>query len=350
MIQKREMQIGFSGPQSKCHMGGWKLWKTLKELSLRDWRWQLVPNFKSKYTSSTNCSECWEKLSEHYKWKETMRPWLEIARSQSPCSSSSIPAVHVNEPVNHQFSRNLDTTVIPYWPATVRYWNFTEVLKLLFFFVFLAEQPEAVELFSEPGLSFAAAFCAALWFSPSEFLCKYRTRTREIKKGPFQDFPATSASHVLARISPGHTFTFRQNTAAQAEQRGESEPRRETGRHRVFLAPGEALSFHGNNPVFRFTQTLEKGVSFFISAVNETSPGLGNFDSSSSSRLTYNSELAQREDTHSWTPWRHREGGQMLQQLFRYTRTLLVLSALHIGRILIDYVFIYAHLNSRANS
>lgn len=91
------------------------------------------------------------------------------------------------------------------------------------------------------------------------------------KKCPFQDFPATSASHVLVRISPGNTFTFRQNTAAQAEQRGESEPRRETGRHRVVLAPGEALSFHGNNPVFRFTQTLEKGVSFCIPAVNETS-------------------------------------------------------------------------------
>lgn len=171
MIQKRETQIGFSGPQSKCHMGGWKFWKTLKELSVREWRWQLVPNFKSKYTSSTNCSGCWEKLSEHYKWKETMRPWLEIARSQSPCSSI-IPAVHVNEWIT-----NFPVTWTPWFHTDPQPCVTQTLLKFwsrgfFVFFFFLAEQPEAVELFSGPGLSFAAAFCAALWFffpPPSDF-------------------------------------------------------------------------------------------------------------------------------------------------------------------------------------
>lgn len=89
-------------------------------------------------------------------------------------------------------------------------------------------------------------------------------------KGLFPDSPSSRGSHVLGRISPGHTFALRQNAAAQAEQRGESEPRHEAGRHRVCEAPGEAPSFHGNGPVFRFTQTLGKGVLFFIAAVKES--------------------------------------------------------------------------------
>lgn len=64
-----------------------------------------------------------------------------------------------------------------------------------------------------------------------------------------------SASQILGGgLSPGRTFAFRQNAAAaQAEQRGESEPLHQTGRHRASQAPGAALSIHSSKPVIRFT-------------------------------------------------------------------------------------------------
>ena len=67
------MQIEFSGPQSKCHMGRWKLWNTFL---VENSRWQLVPNLKSKYTSSANCSECLEKTvrtNERKQWDDAWK-------------------------------------------------------------------------------------------------------------------------------------------------------------------------------------------------------------------------------------------------------------------------------------
>lgn len=40
--------------------------------------------------------------------------------------------------------------------------------------------------------------------------------------------------HVVVLTAPWHTFPFRQSTAAQAEQRGETDPLRKSGCHRCF--------------------------------------------------------------------------------------------------------------------
>lgn len=282
----------------------------IKELFGRDSRWQLVPNFKSKYTSSTNRSESWENCqnaaNERKQWDhgwELHNPDL-LAASPSPrCTLTSQGITH--------FPRNLDSAGIRHCPATVRgtlqkFWSsFSRKVSRRGTF---PPSPDQVSL--------------RLFELPCDFseeICVNVGRGRGKLKGLFQDFPTGCASRVLGRTFPGHTFAFRQDTAAQAEQRGESEPRPEAGRHRVLEAPGEAPSFHGNDPVFRFTQTLEKGVIFFISAVKESFSWPGKLWQLLLLALIYNSELAQREDTHSWTLWRHGEGGQMRRRLLRYT-------------------------------
>lgn len=68
----------------------------IKQLFVRDSRWQLVPNFKSKYTSSTNRSERWENCqnagNERKQWDhgwELHNPNL-LAASPSPrCTLTS---------------------------------------------------------------------------------------------------------------------------------------------------------------------------------------------------------------------------------------------------------------------
>lgn len=149
------------------------------------------------------------------------------------------------------------------------------------------QKSEAPRNFSVPGSCFPLAFLTAskFFFSFPRDLCKFRTRTRKEKKVALLTLPA---SQILGGLSPGHTFAFRQNAAAaQAEQRGESEPLHQTGRHRASEAPGAAPSIHSSEPVIRFTppkKTLKRGskVSLFQPQSKEFLPGLGNFDSSSS--------------------------------------------------------------------
>lgn len=150
----------------------------IKQLFVRDSRWQLVPNFKSKYTSSTNRSERWENCqnagNERKQWDhgwELHNPNL-LAASPSPrCTLTS------------QGITNFPATSTRPWfdivpQPCVKLYRSSEVLS--------ARKVSRRGTFPpEPGSSFSAAFWAALWFFLD--LCKCRTRTREIK-GPLPRF------------------------------------------------------------------------------------------------------------------------------------------------------------------
>lgn len=90
-------------------------------------------------------------------------------------------------------------------------------------------------------------------------------------------------------IAPWHTFLFRQNTAAQAQQRGETDPLHKTGCHRglfffFFDAPGVNVSLHANNTRYSALPKLQR--SLRVARWDATFPSLGNFDSSSSSQIS----------------------------------------------------------------
>lgn len=98
------------------------------------------------------------------------------------------------------------------------------------------------------------------------------------------------SSHVHVVIVPWHTFPFRQNTAAQAEQRGETDPLQKAGCHRVFWSSWrEGVIPYQQRAIFRCMETLEILKFFFFLLKlkkKKTFPSLGNFDSSSSSQIS----------------------------------------------------------------
>lgn len=166
---------------------------------------------------------------------------------------------------------------------------------------FPSQDQVSLWLSEQPGIFYNYLF----WF----------LRTRSLEKLPFKHF--RPPSRILVPVCPGLTFAFRQNAA---EQRGESEPLHQTGRHRAFEAPGEALS----RVATRYSASLKlwkrRMVLYFSGDRKSFSwPGklwqllLLLF------AVICSSELKQRWNTRSWTLWRHREAGQMRQRRLRYT-------------------------------
>lgn len=72
-------------------------------------------------------------------------------------------------------------------------------------------------------------------------------RGRNKKRGgdPTRDRPVT----FRVGVAPSHTFPFRQDAAAQAEQRGETDPLRKTGCHRGFSSKVLSGMSHSMSPL-----------------------------------------------------------------------------------------------------
>lgn len=83
------------------------------------------------------------------------------------------------------------------------------------------------ETFLPRWVEFPCGSRSALRFSPRFMEAWDGERGKKARR-------ALPPSHVRVVIAPWHTFPFRQNAAAQAEQRGETDPLQKTGCHRVF--------------------------------------------------------------------------------------------------------------------
>lgn len=91
----------------------------IKQLLVRDSRWQLVPNFKSKYTSSTNRSERWENCQNVANERKEWDHGWELHNPNLLAASPSLRCTLTSQGITH-FPRNLDSAAIRYCPATVR--------------------------------------------------------------------------------------------------------------------------------------------------------------------------------------------------------------------------------------
>lgn len=256
-----------------------------------------------------------------------MRRCLDIAQSKAQQQHHPRGALGTQCSLIHEYSRNLGSALSRYRPAPMRYWNFTQV-------------PAAMSRAARRWGSFPCRDQVSLWLFEQPvffFFPFFEEISVNVGQGPGKVALLTlSASQILVGICPGHTFAFGQNAAAQAEQRGESEPLQPTGRHRALEAPGEALSAGASR--YSASPKLWKRRQFLYFSRNRNSfswPGKL-WQLLLLLAVICSSGLTQRRDTRSWTLWRHREAGQMRQRRLRYTSltaaflntpALLVLSA-----------------------